>query len=297
MASRRDYSRDYSRNRSSNRRREPEIDAIAVALTAQIILCILLLLGVGIIKGVHREGYESFKEEFDDLVNNPGEETLSDYFQQIGDMGRDFFSSVESMLQQVFGGGTPEDTEPPSPPQPELSFDYGYLSAGNRTTGEIPYQMSSASQRMEAPANASLAPVYLMGHVKPPVTGRVTSSYAYRVHPISGNTDFHNGIDVAAGEGRSILAALPGEVEEVGESDIYGNYIILRHAPNLQTFYAHCSQVIAREGMQVRQGERIAKVGSTGMVTGPHLHFSVLVEELYTDPFYMLVDSLEPYEA
>ena len=92
------------------------------------------------------------------------------------------------------------------------------------------------------------------------------------------------------------MAALPGEVVEVGYSSVYGNYIVLQHATNLKTFYAHCSQIIAKEGMAVRQGERIALVGKTGLATGPHLHFSVIVEEQFADPYWILSDYLELVE-
>ena len=69
-------------------------------------------------------------------------------------------------------------------------------------------------------------------------------------------------------------------------SSDYGNYIKLTHAGGLETFYAHCSEIIAQKGMVVRKGDRIAKVGSTGISTGPHLHFEVRIDGIKSNPAY-----------
>jgi len=76
-------------------------------------------------------------------------------------------------------------------------------------------------------------------------------------------------------------------VAEVGESDIYGNYIRLRHGSTLETVYCHCSAILAWEGAIIRKGERVAEVGATGLVTGPHLHFEVRLEGDYVDPMVL----------
>lgn len=285
---------ENARYRSARgRRQEPEIDAIAVALTAQILLVLVLLLLAFVVKQANEDGYREFKGEYDGMVG--GDQDLGAYFGALGNMGQDFFGSVERFLGQIFGGGPAEgEQSPQEPPAREEPAAFDYLEAQGVATAWVPYHLSGAEQQLEAPPGASLAPVYLSAAVKPPVTGLITSPFAYRTHPVSGETDFHNGIDIAAGEGRKVLAALPGVVEETGWSDIYGNYIILRHSPNLQSFYGHCSQLIAKEGMAVARGERIAKVGATGLVTGPHLHFSLLAEGLYVDPLWVLGNLLEP---
>lgn len=295
--------REY-RSRPRRRRGEPEIDAIAVALTVQIILCVILLVAAGIAKRANEEGYDEFRQEFMGLMSADAEgERLAAYFRELGDLGQGFFSSVENLLQSVFRPNAPvaeasvPQEEESAAEDLEHSFNYGYLEGQGVAAAHIPYALSAnLTRQLEAPPGNTLAPVYLAGSARPPVAGPITSPFAYRLHPISGEADFHNGIDIAAEEGRGILAALSGEVEETGWSDIYGNYIILRHATNLKTFYAHCSQLIAREGMKVRQGERIARVGSTGTVTGSHLHFSVIAEEQYADPYWILADYLELVE-
>jgi murein DD-endopeptidase MepM/ murein hydrolase activator NlpD len=130
----------------------------------------------------------------------------------------------------------------------------------------------------------------------PPVTGLVTSAFDMRRHPITGNYSMHDGIDIAAEEGREILSALPGRVEEVGVSDIYGNYIKIRHNADMQTMYCHCSKILAHEGAIVAQGDTIALVGSTGLTTGAHLHFAVIESDGYANPFELLRANVVPID-
>lgn len=142
---------------------------------------------------------------------------------------------------------------------------------------------------MQAPANMSLAPLFLTAKAKSPLKEySVTSNYGFRIHPISEKTDFHTGIDLAAPQGSKISAAYPGKVKETGESDIYGLYVVLEHANGLESVYCHCSEIKAKEGTSVRQGETIALVGSTGISTGPHLHFDIRVNGVNYDPAYAL---------
>ena len=122
-----------------------------------------------------------------------------------------------------------------------------------------------------------------------PVSGTVTSEFAYREHPITGELDFHTGVDIAAAEGTAIHAAADGVVTEAGWSDSYGNYLVVEHSSGFSTKYAHCSQLIARAGDVIRKGERIGLVGSTGISTGPHLHFETWVDGLKADPLWLLL--------
>ena len=89
------------------------------------------------------------------------------------------------------------------------------------------------------------------------------------------NGKLHSGIDIPADQGAVILAAADGTVTEVGFDRERGNYLILDHGDGLTTLYAQCRNVETKEGDTVKAGEMIAAVGSTGMSTGPHLHFEV----------------------
>lgn len=147
---------------------------------------------------------------------------------------------------------------------------------------------ASVSGRLQAPDYALLSPVIVNYPLTPPVSGQITSAFGYRTHPVTQELDFHTGLDIAAAEGSDIVAALPGQVEEVGYDSIYGNYIVLTHGQNIRTRYCHCSEILAEQGQKLREGERIAQVGSTGMVTGAHLHFEFYVDDLLADPTYVL---------
>lgn len=134
------------------------------------------------------------------------------------------------------------------------------------------------------------SPLLLTAKPQVPVSGTVTSRFGWRENPLSaGEEDFHTGLDIAAEEGTVISAALPGTVGDVGFSQSYGNYILIEHANGLQTFYCHCSEIIACVGERIRQGERLARVGSTGYATGPHLHFEIRSDSGVSDPLVQLI--------
>ena len=112
----------------------------------------------------------------------------------------------------------------------------------------------------------------------------ITSLFGIRKHPITNKEDFHTGIDIAAKLGSDIVSVLPAVVEKLGYDSIYGNYILLRHTDSIYTFYGHCDRVYAEKGAVLRRGERIASVGSTGVSTGPHLHFAVIINGDLVNP-------------
>lgn len=141
---------------------------------------------------------------------------------------------------------------------------------------------------MAAAKGTTLAPYLLSAQLCTPVAGRVTSCFGWREHPISRQADFHKGVDIAAAQGTPVRAVLPGVVEQVGYNESYGNYLVIRHSERLRTTYNHCSEILAEEGEQLSRGDRIALVGSTGISTGPHLHFEIEVQGKKADPLLSL---------
>ena len=123
--------------------------------------------------------------------------------------------------------------------------------------------------------------------LRTPIDGaRLSSGYGYRRHPILGYTRLHRGVDFAAPTGTPIFAAGDGVIERLGPNAGYGNYIRIRHTGRLGTAYAHMSR-FARglaPGARVRQGQVIGHVGSTGLSTGPHLHYEVLQDGVQVNP-------------
>ena len=117
-----------------------------------------------------------------------------------------------------------------------------------------------------------------------PVPGAVTGSFGPRVHPIYGDTRFHNGVDMHADYGESIKAGADGVVVWAGWRSGYGNTVIIDHGNQYATLYAHASALHTSQGDHVEAGERIASVGATGLATGPHLHFEVRVLGIPVNP-------------
>jgi murein DD-endopeptidase MepM/ murein hydrolase activator NlpD len=117
-----------------------------------------------------------------------------------------------------------------------------------------------------------------------PVAGRITSGFGMRYHPILHYTRFHDGIDFGAAWGSPIVAAADGQVVSAGWTGGYGRAVQVAHAGGIVTLYGHMSSVVAYDGEAVRQGQVIGYVGSTGLSTGPHLHFQVKVNGRPVDP-------------
>lgn len=120
-----------------------------------------------------------------------------------------------------------------------------------------------------------------------PIDGaRLSSGYGMRRHPILGYSRMHKGLDFAAPRGTPIMAAGDGVVVEGGRKGNYGNAVVLRHPNEYRTLYAHMSRIArgVKSGARVKQGEVIGYVGSTGMSTGPHLHYEVLHRGKHVNP-------------
>ena len=113
---------------------------------------------------------------------------------------------------------------------------------------------------------------------------RDTSDYGWRTSPISGRETFHNGIDMAVDEGTPVYASCSGTVQEAGYSDVYGNYIIINHGNGITTLYGHMSEIYVSSGDTTKNGTCIGRTGSTGMSTGPHLHFAVFKDGKPIEP-------------
>ncbi|MGI0494822.1 murein hydrolase activator EnvC family protein [Alkalinema pantanalense CENA528] len=126
------------------------------------------------------------------------------------------------------------------------------------------------------------------GQMSYPVDAPVTSYFGWRIHPILGYEKFHAGIDFGADEGTVIRAAAAGVVIYAGWYGGYGNTVIVNHGNGITSLYAHTQGFYPQEGQVVQKGEPIATVGSTGLSTGPHLHFEVRQNGEPIDPAYYL---------
>lgn len=117
-----------------------------------------------------------------------------------------------------------------------------------------------------------------------PLQGRISSPYGWRIHPITRNRDFHGGIDIAVPKGTLIRAAASGRVVTASWMGAYGNGVVIDHGNGYSTWYGHASELLVRAGEHVLSGQYIARVGSTGLATGPHLDFRIKINDKTVNP-------------
>ena len=108
-----------------------------------------------------------------------------------------------------------------------------------------------------------------------PLSGEITSPFGERTDPITGEINFHSGIDIDAPENSSVISAANGEVSEVGEDEQRGKYIIVKTTNEINVIYQHLNDIYKKNGDTVKQSEEIAISGNTGKTTSPHLHFEI----------------------
>jgi len=115
-----------------------------------------------------------------------------------------------------------------------------------------------------------------------------TSSFGLRTDPITGEEQTHKGIDLRAKFGVSVYASASGRVQFTGVAGGYGNLIQIKHKDGYVTYYGHLSKILVKSGQKVRRGTLIGKVGATGRVTGPHLHFEIRKNGKALDPLALI---------
>ena len=163
---------------------------------------------------------------------------------------------------------------------------------------EINAQYEVVNKQILALAQQGIDTAYIGGELAWPVPGytRITSKYAMRVHPITGQYKLHTGVDIGAPAGSNFIAANDGIVVKAEYNAAYGNMVIIDHGGGISTLYAHGSEILVQLGQSVKRGESILKVGSTGYSTGPHAHFEVRINGVTTDPLPYITNGLIPGE-
>ena len=123
--------------------------------------------------------------------------------------------------------------------------------------------------------------------IRPIEGGTISSRFGSRNPTTPTVPKYHTGIDIAANTGTDIVAAMEGKVTQVSSVGDYGNHLRIKQG-EITTLYAHCSKIYVKEGDTIKQGQKIAEVGATGNVTGPHLHFEIRRNNEFVDPDYVL---------
>ncbi|MHC1721642.1 MAG: murein hydrolase activator EnvC [Aminipila sp.] len=162
------------------------------------------------------------------------------------------------------------------------------VASDNKALAEMEQSFLAEANRLKAEilAAQSTGTTYLGGVMAWPAPGvsKITSPFGYRIHPILKVKKLHTGVDIGAPSGTTIVAANGGTVIKAGWNNSYGNMVMIDHGGGIVTLYAHNSSLLVGNGDVVSRGQAIAKSGSTGQSTGPHLHFEVRVNGDYKDP-------------
>lgn len=150
------------------------------------------------------------------------------------------------------------------------------------------YEDESDRELNDIPENVSYDYYVIEFDYVVPLKGKVNSGFGYRIHPITGKRSFHYGVDIGGSTGDPVRAFSSGTVELTGYNYTYGNYLFLRHKDGIITFYGHLSKILVEKGQLVQMGETVAKVGTTGLSTGPHLHFEIHNGDTILDPLHYI---------
>lgn len=162
------------------------------------------------------------------------------------------------------------------------------LKASNELKGKV-NQLLAAKKKMQQANKTASTPVYFKGgRLAWPLRGKINSPYGTRIHPKFKTKTTHTGIDIDGNKGDPVRAAADAEVLYTGWLRGYGQVVILDHGGDLTTVYAHLSGIDTTENAKVKTGDKIGRVGSTGVATGNHLHFEVRVNGNTTDPMKYL---------
>ena len=153
---------------------------------------------------------------------------------------------------------------------------------GKNSIGELLYQQLKHMDQITGSAGIpgssdSSLPIW-------PLKAEISSSFGWRKDPFTGKKKFHEGIDIAAKEGTDVKAAMAGRVRITDDQKGYGKIVVLDHGHGFTSLYAHNKDILVKTGDWVAKGSTIAKVGSTGRSTGPHLHFEVRKDGERLDP-------------
>jgi murein DD-endopeptidase MepM/ murein hydrolase activator NlpD len=159
------------------------------------------------------------------------------------------------------------------------SLLYAGLDQGRRKVRLLKWKSGGREQWFEASGVGETR-----GAMRMPVVGHQTSGFGMRRHPLLGYSRFHRGIDIGAAYGSPIVAATDGVVTYAGWHGGHGNFVRIDHPGGLGTGYGHMSRIAVRPGTRVSQGQVIGYVGSTGLSTGPHLHYEVYRNGAAIDP-------------
>lgn len=287
---------DTQRETQRSKKTKNKTDRLVRLLLLQTALCAAVAAAVLLTSKLSPSVYERMKGDYSGIMNK--NMTVGQVWEQIKNAASFAIKPVEEQWEAAETPTEPAEEAATEAVAASTGVDEGLtvFEAVSDETGETVAigEMESGSGggdigSGEAAKGTSFAPYYVSVSPVMPVKGaRITSRFGYRTNPISGRYGFHTGLDLAVAEGTPAAAAFYGEIEETGENEVWGKYVLMRHSEQLETYYCHLSEIYVTEGSVIRQGETVGLVGSTGWSTGPHLHFEVRIGGVRVDPERLL---------
>lgn len=273
-------------------------DFVVRAILFQSLFCILLFGLLFFLKQSNSELFKSIESEFSDkLSENITKNEAQSVFKSMREKFVTPTADVENKQNKSIDAKTENSTTKNNNPENILEnetefvpFDEPSLNATVEATGGVDIKIASSD---EIPENVSLNSYTLSKKmINPVINGKTTSEFGARIHPISNELTFHAGIDIAADLETPIYAAFDGKVAVADYDKWNGNYMKIKHENGLMTVYCHCESLNVKKGENIRAGEVIGYVGSTGSSTGPHLHFELRIDNVSFDPQIALNEAL-----
>ncbi len=272
------YSR-YGRSASVRRRKRTSGEQYPLAgkIMLQSIICIVILALISMIKSVDTPLTNYMYEKIRTGISQNIE--LGTIYEKIDNIAARLTRSGSSNVDDQTGKGL-DDDDIYSPDQEGTNAQgLDGVREPINSIGVIDYDISVETDKNLVKAIKDKYTLLM------PVEGYLSSAFGYMTGPVD---RLHTGIDIAAQKGAEVKASLDGEVIESGTARAYGNYIKIKHGDGLETLYAHCSQLMAKKGQKVKQGDTIARVGDTGISTGAHLHFEIVYKGKPINPLDFL---------
>lgn len=187
-----------------------------------------------------------------------------------------FTELTGNYISKTSRGSTTKSSNKPVLDLMELSSAVEVLNTSFDIDEQLRAELQMSNEKLETFVDTipTLVPAY----------GKISSPFGTRVHPISKVKKAHTGVDISSSKGDPILSAASGVVEYSDYSNGYGNHVIINHKNGYKTLYGHSSKLLVKKGDLVKKGQTIALVGSTGVSTGPHLHFEIRIDNIPVDP-------------
>lgn len=245
-------------------------DYLSAALSYQILVCVILF---GVLFALNKINSDYIKDLKSEFFDNIQENTIIEKAENF--KNKDSQSETTNVTSDI-------ENETINNIQEALIPKVG--------TGGMDTDINDVSS---IPDNVSVNSYSLNRKMHLPLKGTVTSEYGARIHPIKGNLSFHSGIDIAANKGEPISAAFDGVVTEAEYDEWNGYHLKIQHDNGVMTVYCHCDELLVKKGENISAGEIVAKVGSTGSSTGPHLHFELRINDVCYDPALAIKEAVD----